>query len=109
MQFQAKLPDLDLEITTLNQEEPVFLKPKIIMNIKNVTKIVNKWSSFEKINELKKEEEQINSFELIAIELTDIYDVKAKWFIDNLDVGTLNQIIQYVANTMAGVKKKLET
>ena len=109
MRFNAELPDLELEITTLIDKKVVTLKPKKIMNVATVNAIVVKWGVYETVNDAKKEKDKLNNFEVVANELAEIYSVEPSWLMENLDTGTLQDIMNYVTETMSGIKKKLKS
>jgi len=101
--FIAEKPDLVLELVTLTGEE-VTLEPKEIVSGTIALEITNKWSKLEKEN--KENEDSKSPLEILVIELSYIYPKDAKWFLDNIDFGTLNRILVYVAQTVGGIKKK---
>ena len=101
--FVAEKPDLVLELTTLEGEE-ITLEPAEVMSGKAALEITEKWSKLEK--EEKEKEDGKSSFEILAIELSYIYPKSAEWFLDNFDLGILNKILIYVAQTIGGIKKK---
>jgi len=103
MKFVAEKPDLILELTTLSGEE-VILEPAEMVSGTVALEITNKWSKLEKEN--KEDKEGKSPLEILAIELSYIYSKDAKWFLDNIDFGTLNEILIYVAQTVGGIKKK---
>jgi len=104
--FVAEKPDLTLELTTLEGEE-ITLEPVEIMSGKAALEITDQWSKLEKENKENKENEKYKSpFEILALELSHVYPKNAEWFLDNFDLGVLNKILIYVAQTIGGLKKK---
>ena len=102
--FVAEKPDLTLELTTLEGEE-ITLEPTQVMSGKGALEITEKWSKLEK-EEKEKGDEGKSPFEILAIELAYVYPKNAEWFLENIDFGTLNEILIYVAQTIGGIKKK---
>ena len=102
--FVAEKPDLTLELTMLNGEE-IVLEPSEIVSGKVALEITDKWSKLEKESKEKGEDAK-SSLEVLAIELSYIYSKDAAWFLENIDFGTLNEILVYVAQTIGGIKKK---
>ena len=102
--FTAEKPDLVLELITLFGEE-ITLEPTEIMSGTVALEVTKKWSKLEK-EEKGKEDGGKSSLEILAIELSYIYPKDTKWFLDNIDLGTLNEILIYVAKTIGGIKKK---
>ena len=101
--FVAEKPDLILELTTLEGEE-ITLEPDKVVSGTIALEITNKWSKLEKEN--KENKDGKSSLEILAIELAYVYPKNAEWFLDNIDFGTLNKILIYVAQTIGGIKKK---
>lgn len=97
MKFEAERIDLDLELTTLDNDS-VTLTPKIKLNGANIQSIISQWANME--------EEKKEPFALIAKELSMVYPKDSKWWLDNFDPGTLQEIIVHVGATIASVKKK---
>lgn len=104
--FVAEKPDLVLELITLEGEE-VTLEPTEIMSGTVALDVTEKWRKLEK-EEKDQGDESKSALEILAIELSYIYSKDAKWFLDNIDFGTLNEILIYVAQTIGGIKKKLK-
>ncbi len=104
MKYVAKKLDLNLELTTLTGEE-FKLSPKLIINGTNCVKLANEWKLLEQINN-DKTENKLSGLELVAIELSYIYEKPKQWFIDNFDPVTIKEIVTYVAETMGGIQKK---
>lgn len=112
--FEAKSPDLILELTTLSGKE-LTLEPALILNAENVIKIINKWDVLEKkqkeikgldsLIKEKKKIQELSPLEIVAEELAMIYPKDKIWFLQNFDFGTLNNILTHVAETVAGIKK----
>ena len=145
MKFKAEAADLDLELTLLSKTvdgecvpgEVILLSPKLLMNVKNVERIVRDWSLLEKKRKPKKkkpkaekdagknsakavidyldaeaedkadDEDEVDfPFETIAIELSMVYDRPKEWWLENFDISTLNDIMKFVGQGIANVKKK---
>jgi hypothetical protein len=102
--FVAQKLDLDLELTTLKGEE-IIVVPKEFINAQKCVEIMNHWTKLE--NAAKKDKDS-NPLETIAIELAMIYDKDKNWFLENIEPGTLTEILVYVAETIGGVKKNLK-
>ena len=117
--FKAEKLDLDLELTTLDGDV-VSMSPKTKVNTTKTLQIIEQWGAMEEEQEAERREEEKakkegkeykakkrkNPFEIIAIELEMLYSKDAKWFMDNFDVPTLGKIMNHVAETMGGLKKK---
>lgn len=99
MKFRAEAPDLNLELTTLDGQEEILI-PKIALNTKSILAIMKKWEGMEKV-------EGVNPIEVSAAELADIYDKSPDWFLENLDLATVQEVLTHVARTMSTFKKKL--
>ena len=99
--FQAKNPDLILELTTLGGEE-LTLKPTLILNAENVIKIINRWTI---LDNKQKEIEKPNPIDLMSEQLGFIYPKDKAWFLENFDINTLNEIMTHVVETLGGLKK----
>jgi hypothetical protein len=84
--FVAQKLDLDLELTTLKGEE-IIVVPKEFINAQKCVEIMNHWTK---------------------LELAMIYDKDKNWFLENIEPGTLTEILVYVAETIGGVKKNLK-
>jgi hypothetical protein len=97
--FEAKEIDLDLELILLNKEE-IKLSPKIELSTKNIMKIVDHWQKIE--------EPAVGSEKVVVLakELALVYDKEEDWWLENLDVQTLSDVLQYVAETVGGLKKR---
>ena len=104
--FEASSPDVILELKTLAGEE-INLTPSMIMSGTNIVKLVKQWSALEE--PVKEGEEKRSPVEVCAAELALLYPKPAKWFLDNLDVGTLQAILVHVATAVAEVKKNILT
>lgn len=100
MKFEAEKLDMDLELITIDGEE-INLKPKIKINTTNIKRIITEWSKIEE----QVKEDRGKSIDLIAKELSLVYEKPPQWWMDNFDLGTLSRILTYVANTMGGLKK----
>lgn len=98
--FEAKKVDLDLELTTLDGEV-VKLSPKVPISTTEALRIMDAWSRKE-----KESEEGINKVLLIGKELEIVYEKKANWWADNFDIGTLSEVLVFVAEAIGGVRKK---
>ena len=96
--FEAKIPDLDLELVTLQKEELV-LRPKIEVSATVVMKIIKDWKKIEG------EQDETTGVSVAAEELSMIYDKPSEWFMNSFDITTLVEILNHVANVMSGVKK----
>lgn len=102
--FIAEKPDLVLELITLEGEE-ITIEPAEVVSGSVALSITEKWRKLEK-EEKEQEDKSKSALEILAIELSYIYPKDAKWFLDNIDFGTLNEILIYVAQTIGGIKKK---
>ncbi len=103
-QFQAVKPDLDLELKMLSGDE-ITLKPKKVMSGQMAIEITKFWTKTEK-EQKEKDKEGLAIMEVIAAELAYIYPKDPKWFLDNFDVNTLNDILMFVAESIGGIKKR---
>ncbi|MHA1302136.1 MAG: hypothetical protein ACTSPI_00340 [Candidatus Heimdallarchaeaceae archaeon] len=99
--FVAEKPDLVLELTTLSGEE-ITLEPTEIISGTVALNITEKWKKLEE----EAGDKSKSPLEILATELSYIYPKNARWFLDNFDFGTLNEILVYVAQTVGGIKKK---
>ena len=125
--FEAKVFDLDLELTMLNGDIAK-LQPKKLPSSSNVDFILNAWKKLEENfhdNEvleeifLKKRDESLKNgevpsgkdrierhpFDLVSARLAFVYDKPKEWFADNFHIGTLNQVTKYISEEMTGFKK----
>jgi len=103
MQFEAKKIDIDLELTTLNGEE-VTLKPKVAMSTEGTYGIMKAWTKLE-----EKQSEDSKGLDRILVlseELACVYPKEAIWFRNNFDLGTLGSILEFIATTIAAIRKK---
>jgi hypothetical protein len=100
MKFEAQYPDLKIEVVTFAKEELV-LEPKIQLTPKLILEIIRKWRGLE-----SNQTDDFTPFEITAVELTDIYDRTSDWFLENFDLGTIQEIMRHVAETMGNFKKK---
>lgn len=100
-EFKAEKIDLDLDLTLLSGEV-LKLSPKFEVTTSKVIEILNVWNRIEKEN---KENKKV-AFDIIAEELSCVYDKPEQWWKDNFDPATLQQILIHVAETVGGLKKK---
>jgi len=100
--FKAEAIDVDLELTTLGGEE-ITLKPKPVLNAKNITAMFKQWDKLEANR--KETGSQFDVFETQAIELAGVYDKPKEWWLENFTIRTLDEILSHVAQTLAKVKK----
>jgi len=120
-QFKSKKIDLTLELTTLAGEECVIKGPTNI-SAKYAGAMMKKWAAYENKDDNKKDssanknknntdddtpvDEVIKIAETIATELSFVYtDTEPEWFLSNFDMGTLNDILKWVAEELTGLKK----
>ena len=106
MKFEAKKisSSFDLELVTITGEN-VILKPKDIMTSRKCIDMTNAWKAIESTNGELGIKDRQSSIEIGAKELSLVYSKTADWFIDNFDPETLHDILMYVANLVAGVRK----
>ena len=108
MRYESKKIDLTLELVTLSGEELIVKGPTNI-SAKYAGAMMKKWAAYENKDEDNKDspaDEVIKIADTIAIELSFIYtDTKPEWFLDNFDMGTLNDILRWVAEELTGLKK----
>ena len=97
MKFKANKVDLDLELTTLVGEE-INLEPKVLVTAEEAVKIIDKWTKLESNDEIGK-------VDLLAKELSIVYEKEPSWWLQNFDVATLSEILKFVAESMGGVRK----
>jgi len=119
--FVAKATEIDLELTTLNGEQAELgVKSNIILSAQGVTNMVKEWTMLENKNDEMKEankkkkveetkEKEFSPFEIMGVELSMLYDKPKEWWTESFDPNSLNDIMQHVAETLAGVKKSLKS
>ncbi len=100
MEFKAEVPDLTLELTTLEGEQ-VVLDPSKPVNGKVAREIMSTFT------EMKEEDAEKMAVDIIVDQLAYIYPRTAEWFLENFDLSTLGQILKHVATTIGNIKKKL--
>lgn len=102
--FVAQTVDLNLELELLDGTEEK-LKPNIVMNTKNIMRIVDEWTEIEKVDEDTKKSDQIKA---MANELAIVYEKDVEWWLDNFDPITLGKVLEHVATTIGSLKKNKE-
>ena len=103
--FTARKVDLVLELTTLSGEE-ITMDTSIIPSAENALGIISNWQTIEDSAD-KDDKKAIVS--VLADQLAVIYDKKPEWFLTNLDVGTLSEVVSYVAGALGGIRKNEES
>lgn len=100
-EFKAKEVDMDLQLTTLSGES-LLLTPERKMSTEEALRIMRLWTKKE-AEELKDSFDKIN---LLAFELSTVYDKEPEWWVQNFDIVTLSQIVVFVAEAIGGIEKK---
>ncbi len=103
MKFETKKMDLELDLTTLSGEN-VLLEPKKLITAEETISILEKWTTLE-----GKVTTNVGRVKLVAAELSVVYHKDESWFMSNFDISTLNEILNYVAETLGGIRKNAES
>jgi len=117
--FTATKIDLELELTTLDGTEVMLDIDGGVTTAKCVS-IIEQWGKLETDhNELLKKNEQlkeegkepskdkmIQSYEILAIQLSLVYPKDSKWFLDNFEPQTLLNLVNHVVDSIKTAKKK---
>ena len=102
--FTTKKLDLELQLTTVDGQE-VTISPKegLKFNATNISQIVNSWAKLEEVKE------KGQTMELLAKQLSYVYDEDSEWWMDNFRPDTIQEVLIYVAQTLSGFKKNDKT
>jgi uncharacterized ubiquitin-like protein YukD len=101
-EFTSKKIDLDIDLTTINNEQ-VELRYAGKLTAKESLNIVEKFTELE-TSDMKN---GIERFMTVCKELNFLYPAyKAEWFLDNVDPETLQDMIRYISQGLAGLKKR---
>ena len=105
--FKAQKLDLDFEIEILSGEI-VNVKAKESMSASKCAEIIDAMAGIEeRYNAIEKEDKTSkDAINMVGEELALIYDQEAQWFIDNIDIPTLNEILHGAATIIGNVSKK---
>lgn len=101
-EFVSRRIDLDIDLTTLKNEK-VELRYKGNLTARESLNFVEKFTEIEK-EDVKN---NVERFLTVGKELHLLYpDYSADWFIDNVDPQVLQEMILYVSQGLAGLKKR---
>lgn len=103
MKFEAKKIDLELELVTLDGET-LTLTPKKLVTATETVVILEQWTKLESAAKTN-----VQRVKLAASELSILYPREADWFMNNFDMGTLNEVLNYVAGAIGGIRKNVES
>lgn len=115
MKFEASIPDVDLELTLEDMSE-VKLVPKVSLDAHSISKVIVAWEKIVEANRPAEgdddndgDKNKLNGMELGAAQMAVLYDKPREWWTKNLTPQALYEVVQYVAKTLAAVKKKEAT
>lgn len=103
MKFEAKKVDLELELITL-KGETISLMPKKLVTAEETVKILDSWTSLE-----SKATTNVQRVRLVAAELAILYPKDKEWFLEHFDISTLNDILNFAAGAIGGIRKNEES
>jgi len=129
-EYKADPTDLTIKLITTSGEEKVLNGP--VLSATAATRIANNWKRIERNNERNKKifldiqkvidetEDQDKAEELIgnqesihimdlpemlATEISIVYDIEPEWLMDNLDFSTLGLVLKDLAEELVRIKK----
>lgn len=103
MKFEAKKIDLELELTMLDGKT-ITLTPKKLMTAEETVKILKVWTDAE-----EKAKTSMQRVTLVGAELAMLYPKDKEWFLANFDISTLNDMLNYAAGAIGGIRKNEES
>ncbi len=106
MKFESKI-DLDLELTLVDGTEREVVGPSLSARQAGATaQMMNDGAQeFDKLSSKKRT--PAGAASLFAGQLSEIYkDIEPDWWTDNLFIGTIKEIRDYVLTALLGVEKK---
>ena len=106
MKFESNKLDLILELKSDNGEVQTY-HPSLPCSAKTFDKIMNEWTLFEKAQESLPKDERYPPALIIIKELKMLYnDIDEEWMYNNMRLFELQNIVNYVAEQLTGIKKK---
>ncbi len=109
MKFESKI-DLDLELTIVDGSEIEVTGPSLSARQAGVfAQMMNDGAAeFDKL--ASKKRTPASAASMFAGQLSEIYpDIEPVWWTDNLFIGTIKEIRDYVLTALLGVEKKGST
>lgn len=106
MRFESKI-DLDLELTLVNGDEQNIAGPRLSARQAGTTaQMMNDGAAeFDKMPTKKRTPEAVGV--LFSAQLSQVYsDVTPEWWTENLSLGTIKEIRDFVLRTLLGVEAK---
>jgi len=105
MTFTAKKAELDLDLVTLSGEN-VRVEHKRAASAAYAEEVVAEFERIEKeFTDKVDTDEKFSRVTMVAREIQVMYGQELKWWIDNFDVQTLNEILKYCSSELAGLGK----
>ncbi len=106
-EFKSNNPSIDAKVITI-EGETVEVKGRYILSAKKSSEIMDWMGSYERDEAKKpvKDKRLSGTLKIAASELEYLYDKDADWFLENLDVSTMTDMITYASEVVGGVLKK---
>lgn len=106
MRFESKI-DLDLELTLVGGDEREIAGPRLSARQAGaLAQMMNDGGAeFDKMSSKKRTPEAVGV--LFSGQLSEVYDdVAPEWWTENLSLGTIKEIRDFVLSTLLGVERK---
>lgn len=105
--FTAKRIDMALELTTLDGEE-ITKEPQIKISAFEADRMFHFFNEYETANDEKELTDRDSKILVVAKEIAEVYGESPEWWMQNFDFATLNDIILFIGQSLAGLKKTIE-